>query len=71
MELHKALERSNCGIAEWFSPRAKKILVAMKIGAEVRIIESATDPTVVRRLRVNELESKDWCPWDAPPELRA
>jgi hypothetical protein len=72
MKLLDALNQSNCGIAECYSPLMKNILVARAHGPkgpfgykDARVISSCTDPTVVRRLRINEIENTYWVPWDS------
>lgn len=73
MKVLEAINESNSAIAEDFSPLRKQIVVAMGWGPrdmagkfrDARIIESCTDPTVVRRLRLHEMESSYWVPWNS------
>jgi hypothetical protein len=63
MKIEKAIAESDCKMAEFFSPRAQHIWVAMETRpGEIRIVKDVTDPTVVRRLRLNEADSGDWVP---------
>lgn len=63
MTIQEAIRRSDCDMAERRSPRTIARPIAMFLGmGKVRIIKSFTDPTVVRKLRVNELDSDDWFP---------
>ncbi len=59
--VEKAIAASDCGMAERLNPR-NSLLYAKRTAAGLRIVKSYTDPTVVRRLRVNELVSTDWFP---------
>lgn len=61
MDLGMAIMQSDCGVAERLTPR-NSIICVMANGKNLRVIKSFTDPTVVRKLRPNELESKDWYP---------
>jgi hypothetical protein len=61
--VQEAVRRSDCDMAERRSSRTTARPIAMFLGmGKVRIIKSFTDPTVVRKLRVNELDSDDWFP---------
>jgi hypothetical protein len=63
MDVWKAIKESNCGKAEKQSSRTVSRPVAMEIRpGELRIVNSFTDQTVLRRLRVHELGSYDWQP---------
>lgn len=66
MKLMDALAKSNCGIATCSSQKLKNTVVAMRYGTDsVRVIKGCTDPTVVRRVRIHEMKSDDWVPWDS------
>jgi hypothetical protein len=59
----EAIRMSDCDMAERRSERTVNRPIAMFLGmGKVRIIKSFTDPTVVRKLRLNELDSTDWHP---------
>jgi hypothetical protein len=59
----EAIRMSDCDMAERRSSRTVNRPIAMFLGmGRVRIIKSFTDPTVVRKLRPNELDSIDWHP---------
>jgi hypothetical protein len=64
MKVDEAIEKSDVGMAERINPR-NSYLIARRyqdsIGG-IRIVASYTDPTVVRKLRWNELNSDDWFP---------
>jgi hypothetical protein len=63
MNVDKAITASNCGMAERLG--SKRHLLARRIEDSIggiRIVSSYTDPTVVRKLSWNEINSDDWSP---------
>jgi hypothetical protein len=59
-----AIAASDEGMAERLNPR-NQYLLAKRCAGGIRIVKSYTDPTVVRKLRSNELLSRDWFPLNA------
>jgi hypothetical protein len=66
MTVDKATDASNSGMAVRLNRKKRKLLarrIEDSIGG-IRIVSSYTDPTVVRKLSWNELNSDDWSPVD-------
>jgi hypothetical protein len=64
MRVDEAIMASDVDMAERVSPQSPYLIARRfsdSIGG-IRIIRSYTDPTVVRKLRWNELHSDDWVP---------
>jgi hypothetical protein len=70
MNVDKAIAASDCGMAERINPKKRQLLARRledSIGG-IRIVCSYTDPTVVRKLSWNELNSDDWFPVEEESE---
>jgi hypothetical protein len=64
VKVDQAIAASNCGMGVRLNPQKRELLarrIENSIGG-IRIIRSYTDPTVVRKLGWNELNSDDWFP---------
>ena len=62
MTVDKAIDKSNCGMAGRENSKKRELLarrIEDSIGG-IRIVSSYTDPTVVRKLTWNEINSDDW-----------
>jgi hypothetical protein len=69
----KAIDASKCGMAVRLNPQKRELLalrITDSIGG-IRIVKSYTDPTVVRKLSWNELNSDDWSPVEEESEATA
>ena len=69
MNVHQAIRRSKCGVAERWNRRSKRIEYAKKTVSGIRIVRSVTDPTVVRQLSPAQELTLGWTPY-SPKAVR-